>query len=69
MDVARYDDADYPGSIFRTTGDQAIVYCLVCETTPYRGSYADGSSLYPTEGDIVVTYTDGRREIMKYPHD
>ena len=62
-DVVTEESIDAKGSIFKTTGDQAIIYCSTYEES-VRTSYTDGNSLYPKIGDAVATYEDGRREII-----
>lgn len=62
IDILTEANIDTAGSIFKSSGDMAITYCLAHENV-IRGSYTDGNSLYPKMGDTVVTYEDGSREI------
>ncbi len=64
IDVLTEDKIDKAGSIFMSSGDQAITYCLAHENA-IRSSYTDGNSLYPKIGDTVVTYEDGSRAIKQ----
>lgn len=64
VDVFAHRKVDQQGEIFFSSGDMAVPFCHA-HKHGIRGSYTDGSCLYPREGDTVVTYKDGHRELIE----
>jgi hypothetical protein len=62
-EVFHWDKCDEPGSIFKTTGDMALPYCLRNRGS-IRTDYNDGSCFYPFQHEVVITYHDGSRRMI-----